>query len=219
MNSMPLDLRLHLGCHEHVVAGWENLDKSPNVYLSRAPALRSLLHRAGVLNEEQVRYTFPRDAIHADVTKGLKYPDHSASYVYTSHMIEHVSRWRALELLRECHRVLRPGGVIRILTPDLERWIQEYTEGDTGDAGTRADALMTKLWIYSELPGTLIQRYIRRNMSGAIHQWLYDYDSLSRLLEQAGFTDVRRWAFREGTVPDLEQLEHHREGLHVEAHT
>jgi predicted SAM-dependent methyltransferase len=170
-----------------------------------------------VLNEEQVRYTFPRDAIHADVTKGLKYPDHSASYVYTSHMIEHVSRWRALELLRECFRVLSPGGVVRVLTPDLERWVEDYAQGDTSNAATRADAFMAKLWVYSEQPGTLVQRFVRRNMSGAIHQWLYDFESLSALLGEAGFADVTRWTYRDGTVPDLDQLEHHREGLHVEA--
>jgi len=212
-----LGLRLHLGCHEHVVPGWENLDKSPNVYLSRAPGLKAMLRRAGVLNDEQARYTFPSNAIHADVTKGLEYADGSASYVYSSHMIEHVSHWRALELLRDCFRVLQPGGVIRLLTPDLEQWIQEYGRGDTAKETTRADAFMTKLGIYSEQRGTVVQRFVRRNMSGAIHQWLYDFESLSRLLEQAGFVDVRRWSYREGTVPDLDLLEHHREGLHVEA--
>ncbi|MFL5955176.1 MAG: class I SAM-dependent methyltransferase [Gaiellaceae bacterium] len=181
------------------------------------PTLRWTLRRAGLLNEEQVRYTFPRDAIHADVTKGLRYPDNSASYVYTSHMIEHVSRWRALDLLRDCFRVLRPGGVIRILTPDIAQWIREYEHGDTANDSTRADAFMTKLGIYSEQPGTRVQRFVRRNMSGAIHQWLYDFESLSKLVKDAGFVDLKRWSYREGSVPDLDKLEHHREGLHVEA--
>jgi len=199
------------------VPGWENLDKSPNVYLSRAPRARSLLHRAGILSAEQARYVFPRGAIHADVTNGLEYPDESAAFVYSSHMIEHMARWRALELLRECARVLRPGATIRLATPDLAEWVEDYRARDTSSGPTPADTFVARLGIYSELPGTLVQRFVRRNMSGAIHEWLYDFESLAYLLGEAGFVDVTRRAFREGTVPDLDRLEHHRGGLHVEA--
>lgn len=211
------DLRLHLGCHQNVVPGWENIDKSPNVYLSRVPRLRRALVGARILNEAQDSFVFPRGVIRADVLDGLPYPDGSAQYVYSSHMIEHVSRWQALELVRECFRVLRTGGVLRIATPDLAQWVREYLDGDSRAGPTPADAFMRKLGTYSDEPGSRAQRFIRRVVSASSHQWLYDIDSLTYLLREGGFDEPVVRPFREGEVPDLDKLENHPDSIFVEA--
>lgn len=200
-----------------MVSGWVNIDKSPNVFLSRIPALRQLLHRVGVISDTQAAAALPPGIVRADVTHGLGYPDSSVEFIYSSHMIEHMARWRALNLLRECARVLQPGGVLRLATPDLREWIDEYSEGNRSRGATPADVLMVKLGTYVEMPGTAAQRFVFRAFSGAIHQWLYDFESLSQLLQEAGFANVTRRDFRDGLVPDLERLEHRREGLRVEA--
>jgi predicted SAM-dependent methyltransferase len=214
---MPAALRLHLGCHAHVVPGWVNIDKSPNVFLSRIPALRQFLYRLGIISATQATAALPPGIVRADVTHGLGYPDSSVEFIYSSHMIEHMARWRGLNLLRECARVLQPGGVLRLATPDLRKWIDEYAEGDRSRGATPADTLMTKLGTYVEMPGTAAQRFVFRAFTGAIHQWLYDFESLSQLLREAGFENVTRRGFRDGLVPDLVRLEHRREGLRVEA--
>ncbi len=210
-------LKLHLGCHEHVVPGWENIDKTPNVYLSRIPAIRRALRKIGVLMPQHEAVSIPPGAIRADVTRGLAYPDKSASFIYTSHMIEHMSRWRALNLVRECHRVLAPDGVLRIATPDLARWVDEYIAHDTRLAATPGDSFVTKLGMYREPQGTYAQRLIRRFISAAYHQWLYDLDSLTYLLHEAGFTQCTAHEYRKGGVPDLPLLEHRADSIFVEA--
>ena len=215
--SATTALRLHLGSHTRAVPGWENLDSSPNVYLSRVPALQRALHRARILDDRQAATRFPRAVVHADVRKGLPYADASAEYVYSSHMIEHLARWQALDLVRECRRVLRPGGVLRLATPDLEAWVREYLAGDTSSGPTPADSFMEKLATFRDAPGSGAQRFVRRAVGSSQHQWLYDAVSLSYLLREGGFPDpvVRR--FRDGDVPDLEQLEDHEDSLFVEA--
>lgn len=210
-------LRLHLGSHARAVPGWENLDSSPNVYLSRVPALQRALRGARILDEHQAATRFPRNVVHADVRKGLRYADASAAYVYSSHMIEHLARWQALELVRECRRVLRTGGVLRLATPDLEAWIREYLDGDTTSGPTPADSLMEKLATFRDSPGSAAQRFARRALGSSQHQWLYDARSLSHLLREGGFPDPVVREYREGDVPDLAELEHHADSLFVEA--
>lgn len=74
-----------------------------------------------------------------DVASGIPFPDRHADAVYHSHLIEHLPRKQASKLVAECFRVLRPGGVLRVATPDLETICRTYLErleallsGDTG---------------------------------------------------------------------------------------
>jgi SAM-dependent methyltransferase len=204
-------LRLHLGCGSTVAPGWVNIDKSPNVYLARAPRLRKALWRAGVLTRTQASADFPEGVVRMDVTRGLPYPDGSAEFVYTSDMIEQLPRWRALELCRECRRVLAPGGAARVVTPDLAAMVRAYDEGEISSWPTPADAFMARLGAYREEPGTLAQRLARR-LAHQAAQWAYDERSLDHLLREGGFSEVTFWPPGEGTVPDLARLEVRSEG-------
>jgi predicted SAM-dependent methyltransferase len=208
-------LRLHLGCGSHVLDGWLNIDRSPNVHLARVPWLRSALGRAGLLSGEQAAAAFPRGIVRADVTRRIPAADGSAEAVYSSHMIEHLSRWQALALLRECRRVLRPGGLIRIVTPDFAVLIAEYEAGSK--TAPRADVFMRDLMTYADPEGVSgMQRILRRAFGASAHQWLYDEESLHALIAEAGFVDVVRREFGQGELPDLDRIET-RTGLVLEA--
>jgi predicted SAM-dependent methyltransferase len=91
---------LNLGCGERFHSGWVNLD----------------LHPA---NPSVKRW---------DVQKALPFSDGSFDVVYHSHVLEHLSKRDAPALLSECRRVLKSGGVIRVVVPDLERIAQLYFE-------------------------------------------------------------------------------------------
>lgn len=53
-----------------------------------------------------------------------------AELVYSSHTIEHVSDEAVRNLLRECYRILKPGGGIRLTTPDAWLGYQAYRRND-----------------------------------------------------------------------------------------
>jgi SAM-dependent methyltransferase len=55
-----------------------------------------------------------------EITKRLPFPDNYASFVFAEHVIEHVDYYQAIEFLRECRRVLKPGGMVRISVPSIE---------------------------------------------------------------------------------------------------
>src|SRR5262245_5010551 len=57
--------------------------------------------------------------VHLDVTKPFPFENVVFDYIFSEHLIEHISWNDGAAMLRECHRVLKPGGIIRIATPDL----------------------------------------------------------------------------------------------------
>jgi hypothetical protein len=74
---------------------------------------------------------------------------------------------------------------------------------------------MENLGTFVEQPASRPAAALRRLLT-APHQWLYDAESLGRLLVEAGFVDVAFRGFRESELPEIELLEH-RTGLFAEA--
>jgi predicted SAM-dependent methyltransferase len=66
------------------------------------------------------------DVIRHNIMKGIPYPDDYFEIVYHSQVLEHIQKDKALDFMKECHRVLKPGGMIRVVVPDLENIIDEY---------------------------------------------------------------------------------------------
>ncbi|MHC4481751.1 MAG: class I SAM-dependent methyltransferase, partial [Planctomycetota bacterium] len=114
-------------------------------------------------------------------------------------------------VLRECHRVLKEGGTIRVVVGDLAGFARSYTSaldglegGDPGAEARREEAVrrMFELMTRRRPKGTSEQgpivRFLERAFRGdAVDQgeglrWQYDEHSLGRLLREAGFEDVQR---------------------------
>jgi SAM-dependent methyltransferase len=66
------------------------------------------------------------EVISHNLRHGLPYADDAAEVVYHSHVLEHFSRDDGRAFLRECRRVLKPGGIIRVVVPDLESIVATY---------------------------------------------------------------------------------------------
>lgn len=62
----------------------------------------------------------------ADILKGLPFANDTFDAIYHSQVLEHIPKEKAAEFIKECYRVLKPGGLIRIVVPDLENIIEEY---------------------------------------------------------------------------------------------
>ena len=63
-----------------------------------------------------------------NLLKGIPFKNESFNVVYHSHVLEHFSKSDGLMLLKDCHRVLQPGGVLRIVVPDLEQIARTYLQ-------------------------------------------------------------------------------------------
>ncbi len=91
---------LNLGCGQRIHPSWTNIDRA-----AHCPGVRAW-----------------------DLSRGIPFPDGEFDVVYHSHLLEHLPRDKGQVLLRDCFRVTRPGGIIRVAVPDLERITRLYLE-------------------------------------------------------------------------------------------
>ncbi|MBK9174861.1 MAG: methyltransferase domain-containing protein [Flavobacteriales bacterium] len=140
----------------------------------------------------------------------LPFADATFKGIYTEHCLEHIELDEARANMREWHRVLKPGGSVRVIVPDAAIYINGWIASREGR--------------YVELPYALEHAEATPMMSinrvsRDAHKYLYDYDTLALLLREAGFPEVRQCAFGQGRDPMLLKDSKSREweSLYVEA--
>ncbi len=159
-------LRLNLGCGFTPFAGWVNLDGARN---------------------ESVDVVW-------DLCRPLPFPSGSCTVVFSEHVIEHLPRDAAFRLLQECLRVLEPGGVVRLSTPDVERYLRSYA----------GDGEFLHHPAFTEPMDTPLDRVNQMMRESGLHLWTYDAPSLMLLLQRAGFSRCVRQEFGQSLHPLLE---------------
>jgi SAM-dependent methyltransferase len=194
--------KLHLGCFDRAIDGWINTDVTPHLYLARVPFLVTAMRQVGLVNEERYRQHQQglfRRLRYLNVTKTFPFPSDHFECVYSSHMLEHIPKQFVEGVLKEIYRVLKPGGVVRTVVPDLDHFITHY------DA-TNPDQFVSAVF-QTEAHGA-------KNR----HWWMYNGHSLSRLLSSLGFQDVTICRYQQGKCPDIERLDDRADhSLYVEA--
>jgi predicted SAM-dependent methyltransferase len=140
-----------------------------------------------------------------DISEELPFDDGSVDWVYAEHLIEHVPPLVAIGWLAEVRRILAPGGVLRITTPDLAVYARGYLTGDGFFARQRRRLRMMKFGpTMPERPAFMLNQLFY--LYG--HRWLYDLDELRHSLARAGFASpVRACAFGEGARADVAALD------------
>lgn len=93
-----------------------------------------------------------------DVSQGLPFADNSFAVVYHSHVLEHFAPDDGRRLIRECFRVLQPGGILRVVVPDLERIAQLYLSLQRRAWDGDEDAQAKYAWIKLELLDQLVRQ-------------------------------------------------------------
>ena len=196
-------VKVNIGSGLSVAPGWINVDASMNVFFSGWPRfmLRMLYRISGFKQwysrEEYCNTLKDHVFVHHNVKYGIPFSDESVDYLYSSHLLEHLTREDAKTLLQEARRVLKKGGVIRTCVPDLEYPILLYQKGN------REAALNCFFTYFSALHD---------------HKYMYDFDMLKQLLEEIEFTDIERCSYGSGKTPGIGVLDNRPEGtLYVEA--
>ena len=112
-----------------------------------------------------------------DVTVRFPFPENAFDFIRSEHMIEHVHYLDAMEMLLECHRVIRAGGFIRIATPDLRKLAQLYNTPLSEQQRAYVHAVFER-WrddYESSEVGVVIN-----NIFSFQHQFIYDAGTLER---------------------------------------
>jgi predicted SAM-dependent methyltransferase len=173
--------RLHWGCGDKPVPGWLNSDR---------------------------RQTPGIDVV-ADIRHGLPLADRSIDYAVAIHALQDLAWLEIVPALKELRRVLRPGGVLRLGLPDMDRAIAAYQRGDAAyfhvpdhDAKSVGGKLVAQLIWYGSTRTPM------------------NFEAAREFLEQAGFAGVRRCEPGEtgSPYPQIASLDDRpRESFFVEA--
>jgi predicted SAM-dependent methyltransferase len=169
----------------------------PRLQLGGGPNLLEGWLNADVVNGE----------IFLNVTRRFPIPDASLAYVYTEHMIEHVSEEQGQHVLRESHRVLRPGGVLRLTTPDLRKVITIYADDNPVVSLDECLAFLNET--LPNQPHPRAAQMLNTYMRAWGHQFVYDEEDLRAKLLEAGFSDVKRVEPGQSEHEALKDLERH----------
>jgi predicted SAM-dependent methyltransferase len=143
--------------------------------------------------------------IFLDATKKIRFNNKTFDYIFSEHLIEHLEYDQADEFLRECYRVLKPGGKIRISTPNLVFLINLYKNEKTEDEKKYI------LWATEHLqdcknPAVFVINNFFRSWG---HKFIYDFETLSSMLSQIGFVDVSKLEVNQSFDSALCGLESH----------
>jgi predicted SAM-dependent methyltransferase len=188
--------KLNLGCAQHVVDGWINVDYALGARIFKAPLFSTLNRKLHLFKMEWDR----RILIH-DLRRRFPFQDGNVDIVYSSHTLEHFTRDDGRRFLEECHRVLRPNGIVRIVVPDLKDFVKQYTSGRM-----RADEFCEKLMCLPPLSGKGMLSRFFINMFAFPHQCMYDTETLLTILSEIGFRAESRKPF-ESDIGDIVDIE------------
>ena len=140
-----------------------------------------------------------------DVSKSIPCPDATCSMIYNEHFIEHLDIDSGKRFLRECHRVLIPGGVLRVATPSLEATVSHYADQ------TWKDQAWLKKYRYHWIATRA--EYLNICFRHWGHQWIYDAEELSRRLREAGFVNLSEAAWGVSQVREMSGRETREESV------
>jgi predicted SAM-dependent methyltransferase len=142
-----------------------------------------------------------RKVYYLDARHPLKFKDNTIEIIFTEHMLEHLYFDEALEFLKECYRVLKPSGVIRIAVPDLYV-VHKILSGAAGSM-QYVDYICDNFNCCDEYDTVNLLFY------GHGHKYIYSYDKLKTVLNAIGFIDIIRENVGKSKCNELKNREYH----------
>jgi predicted SAM-dependent methyltransferase len=169
--------RLHIGCGEHLLSGWLNTDHQPELPM----------------------------VMHLDASQHFPFREETFDYIFSEHVIEHISYRDGVKMLAECFRVLKRSGKVRISTPDLA-FLIDLARPDKSEL----QRAYIKWAVIAFTPGApddneafIINNFVR-NWG---HTFIYDEKTLRGAMASAGLTAITKCDLCESTDAALRNLE------------
>ncbi|HUO85448.1 MAG TPA: methyltransferase domain-containing protein, partial [Thermoanaerobaculia bacterium] len=163
-------IALHLGCGDHSIERWINVD----------------------------RFVADHVDLCADVARSLPFASSTVAFIHSEDFLEHLDLEAGRRVLGECFRVLVPGGVMRLLTPDLRALVKRlYLKR------SEIDLRWCQNYLGTASPCEALNMHLRM---GGEHRFIYDQELLFSLLRAAGFRP-RHVRFNRSRYPRLRYLD------------
>jgi predicted SAM-dependent methyltransferase len=162
--------------------------------------MKWLVFKLGFISSEQYKTEWPVDIVWHNLAQKFGYAGNSVDKIYSSHFLEHLELEKGEAVLRECFRVLKDEGVLRLVVPDLAAHARKYLESIEREERIGRRAHDEFLWqIYGA--------YLEKKRYGANHRYMYDWPTLRGILEEIGFRRIMRQRFQVSLDMELGTLD------------
>ncbi len=185
-------IKLHIGAFNCPADGWVNTDITPHIWISKIPFAAKCLHVMGKMTDERLKeheLGVFRRLRYLDITRPLPFENASVAAVFSSHVFEHLFMDEVYRLVEEIHRVLAPGGVCRVVVPDLEKIVSAFDPNSP-------DRFIHDIYEVSE----------RKAVKNS-HHCGFTKASLVRIFRAAGFSKAEALTYQVGACPDVKVLD------------
>lgn len=187
--NMEQTQKLHIGCGPFVMDGWLNTDIQ--------------------CNSKDVRYM--------DAGRPYPFPDYSFEYIYSEHLFEHLGLPQAINMLKECYRILKPGGKMRLAMPNFHFLMELYLHPDKK---CNRQYLEWSYCLFGKQLGQLEvmkENYPLHVINNFFHLWghrfIHTPEHLQQMAEQVGFENVHRFPLGMSDTPTFRNIENHRNSI------
>ena len=181
-NQMSL-LKLNLGAGNNPIKGWINADIAPK----------------------------DRSILYIDARKKMPFESNTFDYIVSEHLIEHLSIEEGKKMLKECFRILKKGGKIRISAPDIIFITSLYKKNKDSKYYIRK---ITKRFLKDIYKKNYRPVFVINNaFYNWGHKFLYDEKLLVETLQEVGFKDINRQTYGKSKDKNLDKIESHEKGV------
>lgn len=195
-NARVKNLYVQYGCGFCAPKGWMNFDASPTLKFERIPLV-------GRLYTKNIR-RFPENVHYGDIVAGLPLAADSCAGIFCSHVLEHLALESFERALRHTFSYLQPGGVFRLVVPDLAQLAHAYVS-DTSESAAFRFMEASGLGRGKRSRGLI--GFTKDWLGNTGHLWLWDEKAMESRLRQHGFKDIRRAAFGDSQDPRFKEVE------------
>ena len=201
-SDLPDGPYVNVGSGPSNPGGWINFDGSVQARIAGHPWLAPLSRRLAGVDAGH----WPRGIRHLDIRRGLPFRGGAVTAVYASHVLEHLHRNETVAFLAHVRDLLQPGGVCRVVVPDVHAIVNWYLShrGEPTSQRTQSssDLLMGMMMLRPRdaRPASGLTGFIRRRTDLHEHKWMYDQEGLLAVFEDAGFVRPEPRSYLESAI-------------------
>jgi predicted SAM-dependent methyltransferase len=168
--------KIQLGCGGNLLDGWLNTDGQCDGW-------------------------FHPNSVKLNAAESFALPDAVFDYVYSEHVIEHLTYWQGQNMLQESFRIMKPGARLRISCPDFQFLLDLYQN----PSELMTDYMQQTKPDWAPYPNAIftINNYVR----DWGHKFIYDQNTLQACLQAAGFDQIEQFDIRNSNDVNLANLE------------
>ena len=136
-----------------------------------------------------------REIKYCNASKRIPESNESVDLIYACHIVEHLDQEETSKFFNECNRVLKPGGIVRVVVPDFAKLVDSYNQNHDVDRFIHNSCLVGKK------PKTIIKKLQYLLQGHGWHHQMFTKDSLVNKIKSHGFSEIRCFEAGKSAIP------------------